>query len=491
MSYLLTVCRWTLNAIAPIVPSQIRADWRREWYGELWHWIDERVSAGDPEALRVALSHCWGAIADAVYLRRNDEATRTRFQKTTAHPAFCLGVLGLLLAAIAIGSGGFEHSRRLLGSIPYVAPDRLVIVRQEEFLMGARLGLPLVKIDNWKQATKLDGIAPYIGYEALVETGDEPLEVHAAAADADFFRVLGVRAALGQTFDKVPRGACKNCAVVSDEFWRHVLDANPNAVGSTYRIAGRQVRILGVLPKDFWFFAHSPSVWTLLDDADWLDPRSALAYAVARLQPGATIDGAMHEMVYLYFLMRPLMRGRHLELVPLPPLTRDPLYRWLPVGCIAAFLISVTVLLLLPHRLVRSRAGAYFFTKLSLAWWVVAAGVIEFAQEPGGELSGVRGFGVETFSLWLLIVAAAIALSWAWHDDRKRCRTCLSRLSMPVQMGSRGHVLMEWMSTELVCPNGHGLLWAPEDQLESHPKDRWLRLDESWKDLFAVPGKPR
>ena len=60
---------------------------------------------------------------------------------------------------------------------------------------------------------------------------------------------------------------------------------------------------------------------------------------------------------------------------------------------------------------------------------------------------------------------------------------------MPVQVGSRGHVLMEWMSTELVCPNGHGMLWAPEDPLESHPKDRWLQLDDSWQDLFEHSNK--
>jgi hypothetical protein len=490
MSYWLRLCRWMLNAIAPIVPSAMRADWRREWYGELWHWIGERAKAGDREALRVALSHCRGAIADAVYLRRSDEATRLLVRRITGHPTFCLAVMAVMLAGIAIASRGFEHSQRYLRPIPYQAPEQLVIVRQEGFFMGARLGLPLVKMENWKEATKLQGIAPYVGYSALAEVGGTASEVTAAAVDPAIFEVLGVRAARGKTFDELPGGRCPNCAMVSDSFWRTALGADPQAVGKSYRIAGRDLRVIGVLPKQFWFFAHSPGVWTLLADADWLDPRAALVYGVARLKPGVTIEEASAEMVRLYFALPPLMRGRQLELVPLPPLTRDPMYRWLPVGCMAGFVLFGAVLWL-SKRAPRLRAMAYFLTKLSLGWCVVASGVVEFAQSPGGELSGVRGFGSETVSLWLLIVAAMIAVSWAWHDDRKRCRTCLCRLSMPVQMGSRGHILMEWMSMELVCPNGHGLLWAPEDQLESHPKDQWLRLDETWRDLFAIPGKPR
>lgn len=487
MSHVPILCRWLLKSIAPIVPANMRQDWEREWYGELWHWIGSRVASGDTAASRVALAHCTGALKDAVHLRREDELTRLTLAKLAGHPILPLAVLTVVALALAVSSHGLEHLRRLQGPLPYRAPEQLVLLRQVNPMMGARLGLPLVKVENWKDTRSFSGLAAYTGYQALVEIGPKWTEVPAAAVDPQFFEVLGVSAANGRLFQRGDQ--CNDCAVVSYDFWRTYLHSRQNAVGGSYRIAGRQYRVIGVLPENFLFFSDSPSFWTLLGDSAVVDHDSALVYAVARLKPGINRAAVIPELLDLYWSKPPVRHGRSLEVVSIDSLNRDPLYAWLPVATAGVFVLFGLAVCFLPRRAIRSRAWAYFATKTALTFFVVSAAVVEFVHSRGLRLSGVRGFGPETISLWLLVVGAVITVAWAWHDQRKRCRTCLRSLSMPVQMGSRGHVLMDRMSTELLCPTGHGLLWAPEDALESHPSDRWLQLDDSWKDLFAVPDK--
>jgi uncharacterized membrane protein SirB2 len=482
------VCRWFLNATALIVPRHLRDEWRREWYGELWHFIDQRIESGDSQAYQVATAHCRGALADALYLRRNDEPSNLAVMRVVRHPAFAVGMLALLLVALAATTHGFESTRRMLGPLPYRQPEQVVVVRQVKPFMGGRTGFALAKIPGWRKAKTLDGIAAYAGYHALVQIRGSR-EVSAAVVDPEFFQVLGVKAQAGQLFQDIDPNHCVNCAVVSDELWRSDLGGDRAAIGRTYKIAGQSHKVIGVLPRGFWFFTDTPQVWTLISHSTFVDPKTALVYAIARLRPGVSEKASLGELRSLYRTLPPRIRARQVEEVRIGGLLQDPLYRLLPVVLTGLLLIAGIAVLALPHRKTSIRAAAFFTAKASLISLWMALAAIEFAYAPGMLMTGVRGFGPEVVTLWLVIFGIVIAVWWAWDDQRKRCPACLSRLSMPVQMGSRGHVLMEWMSTELVCPNGHGMLWAPEDPLESHPKDKWLNLDESWQDLFAISDK--
>ena len=87
-------------------------------------------------------------------------------------------------------------------------------------------------------------------------------------------------------------------------------------------------------------------------------------------------------------------------------------------------------------------------------------------------------------AMWLFFILSILGLSWAIHDQRKRCRICLRRLGMSVEIGRTGCVLLNWAGTELVCPVGHGVLYLPESQANWLARDRWSNLDESWEGLF-------
>ncbi len=91
-------------------------------------------------------------------------------------------------------------------------------------------------------------------------------------------------------------------------------------------------------------------------------------------------------------------------------------------------------------------------------------------------------FTFATFGVWLV---GAGVFSLILRDQRRRCRTCLRRLIMPVKSGSWGHmVTFGRPKTELICPFGHGTLSIEELQITGRHTPDWQPHDDNiWKEL--------
>lgn len=87
----------------------------------------------------------------------------------------------------------------------------------------------------------------------------------------------------------------------------------------------------------------------------------------------------------------------------------------------------------------------------------------------------------------LLFGLFAVGLAWLilW-DQRYRCRTCLRRLRMPIQMGSWNHILLGAPRTDYICPYGHGTLQVPDLQIHGHDEPDWQPHEDMWKELEAL-----
>jgi hypothetical protein len=90
-----------------------------------------------------------------------------------------------------------------------------------------------------------------------------------------------------------------------------------------------------------------------------------------------------------------------------------------------------------------------------------------------------------TFAVLGVWLVAAGLLSVTIRDQRRRCRTCLRRLVMPVSTGSWGNILtigrpkIEW-----ICPFGHGTLRIDELQITGKEMPDWEPHDDNiWKEL--------
>jgi hypothetical protein len=466
--------RLLLACASRLVPRALRADWRREWDAEVWWWMNGRLDA-QSIGMRVRLAaHCLGAFSDARCLRSEADVPPVPALAWFRTPGACLVVLVLLLALVMATSGGLRQARRSLHGAPFPAAGRLAILSQTGPFMGQRLGVPSARVDFWNaQSRSLDGAAVYVPSKSVVATGSSIMRgVLTAKAGADFFSILGIRAAFGRVFTRDDTARCRDCALVSYDFWRRKLNADPAALGGAIFVDGRSLRIIGVLPRDFQFLGSEPAVWSASQ------PDSALATAVCRLKPGVTPQAAQAELRELIARAGRGTSGAWVTVTPLEAATARPIAALVPAWLLLAA-VSALLAFAGPRRGFRRRA--FWSAKAVLALTVLLLAGIEF----GGRLFDVApGDGLlaaGALSLWLFVAAPGFALWWSWADQRLRCRVCLARLAMPARMGYGARMLFETSGTELLCPKGHGALFVAGG---ADPHAEWAPLDATWRDLF-------
>ena len=90
-----------------------------------------------------------------------------------------------------------------------------------------------------------------------------------------------------------------------------------------------------------------------------------------------------------------------------------------------------------------------------------------------------------TLGIGLLSAGLLFLIVW---DQRRRCRTCLRRLIMPIARGSWGHmVIFGRPTTEWICPFGHGTLSIDELQITGRQSPDWQpHGDDIWKELESL-----
>ncbi len=136
----------------------------------------------------------------------------------------------IVVATIALGVGANAAifsvvSGILLRPLPYPHAERLFSFGHEapEWLTSE----PDFR-DYRREVTSLDGLSAYTRSEATLTNGDNPQRVRLVRASDGFFRVLGVHAMLGRTFqddEHVPRPA--QVVVLSHALWQRSFGADP------------------------------------------------------------------------------------------------------------------------------------------------------------------------------------------------------------------------------------------------------------------------
>jgi hypothetical protein len=144
-------------------------------------------------------------------------------------------------------------------------------------------------------------LAVYHGPEAFpLGRTEEPPDVNVAAANAAFFRVLGVRPVRGRIYGPDEDGVdvSANVTVISDRFWRREFNADPGVVGQVVEFNQKPYTVIGVTPPDFsgvdlgeaeaWVPLRSNPSYSPRAQASWSrEPNINGFQILMRLPPGA------------------------------------------------------------------------------------------------------------------------------------------------------------------------------------------------------------
>ncbi len=206
---------------------------------------------------------------------------RYTFRLWARHPLHTLFTIAALAIGIGATTGGFSVvNTLLLSSLPFHDPERLASFHPNEFIPPHGSSK---QFHDWREQSA------YLANAALVEEGDvniavghETVRVHAADASWNLFTVLGTPAALGRTFlpgeDALDR---EQVAVISYGLWQQLFGGDRGAVGSSIRVNGKHLTIIGVTPPGF-DYPRETALWL---PAQFSEGNNGWT-TVARLKPG-------------------------------------------------------------------------------------------------------------------------------------------------------------------------------------------------------------
>ena len=174
------------------------------------------------------------------------------------------GLTAIAIVSIALGTGAnvaifSAADTLLLRPLPVAEPDELVTVgsRVQNGPRGVvrNAASYLDFLDIRSRVTTLSGLAAYTYEDVGFATGPTAApRVRIASFISDgFFKVLGVELQYGREFRADEAGAAdpRPVVIIGDALWRSDFAADPNVVGRTMRIGGREFVIVGVAPARF------------------------------------------------------------------------------------------------------------------------------------------------------------------------------------------------------------------------------------------------
>ena len=218
-----------------------------------------RLAAGRPWALVVLwIAAIYDVLAEAIASRRAHAPTeplewrsalravgndiRHGLRLIRRYPASA--AIAILTLALGIGANAAIFSvvdAVLLRSLPYPEPDRLVMV-WEKRIKEHVLDNPVSPADflDWRKQNDVFKNMAALADTSTSVTGDgEPVVVEAGAVSWAFFDVLGIRPALGRTFQPGDEVAGHDrVAVLTNGFWKGRYGGDPNIVGRKINLNG-------------------------------------------------------------------------------------------------------------------------------------------------------------------------------------------------------------------------------------------------------------
>ena len=215
------------------------------------------------------------------------------------------GFFAVAVAALALGIGAniaiFSAVEAvLLRPLPYFQPDRLVMVWEDSSFIGFPFNTPApANYVDWKsQNTVFTDMAARQGSSMSLTGGGGPEQLFGQRVTANFFDVLGVQPVIGRVFTPEEDKAKDQVVLLSYGLWRRRFGGDTSTVGRLILLNNTPTKVLGVMPKGFFFREKNVDYWTPIyfTPERWAQRGNHFLNVVARLKPRVTLKQAQTEM---------------------------------------------------------------------------------------------------------------------------------------------------------------------------------------------------
>lgn len=225
---------------------------------------------------------------------------RFAFRSLKRSPGFT--AVALLTLAVAVGANAAILSIAdavLFRPLPYADPERVFLLQMLNPATGQRF--TLVPFDHVRAINERHRGLSEVGLQdngprLTMTNAAGTTEVSSLSVSANYFDILGVRAARGRLF--VAGDAVENAraAVLSHVAWSQRFTRDPGIVGRTLQLGTSSFDVIGILPPDLVFpgFLSNPELVTVLPPLR-AGEKGGTFYPIVRLEPGVTQAEAQAE----------------------------------------------------------------------------------------------------------------------------------------------------------------------------------------------------
>jgi len=220
-------------------------------------------------------------------------------------PGFTLVAIAALALGIGANTAIFSVVNAvILRPLPFPEPARLMDIYHAYPKIGLNhVTVSPVMLDFYRKNQKsFESLGAYSGYRAPANlTGSgEPQRVRSVGVAIDFFKTLGVNAAMGRyiTADDDQPGR-NRVVVLGNGMWKRLFAGNPSIVGQTVTLDGNNYDVIGVMPEEF-DYPSKTDMWVPfgLTSQQWQDGVEYLT-GIGRLKRGVTLQEGKEEMKQL------------------------------------------------------------------------------------------------------------------------------------------------------------------------------------------------
>ena len=284
------------------------------------------------------------------------------------NPFFTAMVVFTLAVGIGLNTAVFSAiDAMLLRPLPGVSAPREIVQLYRTYPGGMQFGsnsIPHFNDLRDRTSDVFSGVALWTFANLSIKPGERPQRIFGQMVSANYFSLLGARAAMGRTFlpeEDVGRGA-HAVAVLSDAGWHALFGADPHVVGRTVPVNGQNVQIVGVTAPGFRGALPlvDPVLWMPLMQLAQVRPgqeglferRGSNSFSViARLAPGVSAERARARLGSLIEQLKTEhpdeYKGGGINLVPQSDAGIHPMFRSAQVGLSAVVMTVVAILLLI------------------------------------------------------------------------------------------------------------------------------------------------
>ena len=216
-------------------------------------------------------------------------------------PVFAISTVLTLALGVGANAGAYSAVYALLlKPLPYPEPERLVSLYETNADRQPR-GVAEGNLLDWRSRTHaFDAMAVYQprSFGLTLRDSDRPRVIQTGMVMAEFFRVLGVRPAMGRVFGEEEEFAEGHLAVLSDRLWRSDFMADPGVIGRKVFLNEAPFTVVGVMPAGFEYPMDRvlPDAFIPLSHRDYCCARLGSQSGIARVRSGVGLERARSEL---------------------------------------------------------------------------------------------------------------------------------------------------------------------------------------------------